>query len=149
MNFKELTQYMVVMANYKYKCDCGHVVQIIPPHTNKICSWCGKLVFESKLEEFKYRLLKAKRKAEKDMYPTKELALRFQLSKIHNTSIYYILDNTVWECPLELEEHLQSKCEENAGLGKDWYQDKLTEIEELTGAELKNRMQREIFNLEF
>lgn len=83
------------------------------------------------------------------MYPMKELALKLQLSKIEDNQYYYILDNSVWECSDKLKEYLQIYCNDNTGLGNDWYQDKLNESEELTGAELKQRMKNEIFNLEF
>ena len=47
-------------AKYKFYCKCGHPVTIYPfEHRNsKICSWCGRLVFVNKKEEFKYKLQK-------------------------------------------------------------------------------------------
>ena len=40
----------------KYECRCGHKV-IIPKWVDKqICGWCGKYVFKSKEDEFKYRM---------------------------------------------------------------------------------------------
>ena len=40
----------------KYRCVCGHKV-VIPKWVDKrVCSWCGRYVFKSKEDEFKYRL---------------------------------------------------------------------------------------------
>lgn len=37
-------------------CKCGHVIQIYNRHRREICKWCGRMVFLSKKEEFKYNM---------------------------------------------------------------------------------------------
>ena len=39
-----------------YRCKCGHRV-VIPYWVEKqVCDWCGRYVFKTKEDEFKYRL---------------------------------------------------------------------------------------------
>ena len=35
-------------------CECGHSMTMY--HNYDYCSWCGKIVFKNKKEEFKYKL---------------------------------------------------------------------------------------------
>jgi hypothetical protein len=45
-----------------YTCECGHRVFILKNRDKEICTWCGKYVFKSKKEEFKYRLYEERKK---------------------------------------------------------------------------------------
>lgn len=38
------------------KCKCGHTVTIYNRHRREICRWCGRVVFLSPKEEFKYNM---------------------------------------------------------------------------------------------
>ena len=54
---KEIMKLEDTRADVKVKCKCGHVM-IVPPRKDKVvCTWCGKYVFKSKEDEFKFRLL--------------------------------------------------------------------------------------------
>lgn len=44
------------MAQFAYKCDCGHSMYLSPAHPKRICRWCGNMVYLDKREEFKERL---------------------------------------------------------------------------------------------
>lgn len=56
LTIKEYERMQDEYNKVKYKCRCGHKV-IIPKWVDKqICGWCGKYVFKSKEDEFKYRM---------------------------------------------------------------------------------------------
>lgn len=38
------------------KCKCGHTVSIYNRYKREICTWCGRLVFLTKKDEFYYNL---------------------------------------------------------------------------------------------
>jgi hypothetical protein len=44
------------LANYKYKCRCGHVVLMLRGTDKKLCSWCHHYIYKDKRDEFKDRL---------------------------------------------------------------------------------------------
>lgn len=54
------------IAQVSVKCKCGHVVQIVSRRRREYCSWCGTLNFLTKKDEFKYKLMKEKKKCEQD-----------------------------------------------------------------------------------
>ena len=56
MSNKDIEKYVEEMRNHKYICKCGHKVYIAYNKEKAICSWCGKYVFKSKEDEFKYRI---------------------------------------------------------------------------------------------
>lgn len=55
-NYRFMTDKLNEMTRNTFKCECGHSVVIIPTRTKKLCSWCGRWVFRSKIEEFKFRV---------------------------------------------------------------------------------------------
>ena len=56
LTIKEYERMQDEYNKVKYECRCGHKV-IIPKWVDKqICGWCGKYVFKSKEDEFKYRM---------------------------------------------------------------------------------------------
>ena len=42
----------------KRKCRCGHSLYVPKYRQSVKCNWCGRLVFYSDKDEFKYRLMK-------------------------------------------------------------------------------------------
>lgn len=40
----------------KYKCSCGHKTMIPKWVDKQVCDWCGRYVFKTKQDEFKFRL---------------------------------------------------------------------------------------------
>lgn len=52
----------------KYKCRCGHRV-VIPNWVDKnVCSWCGRYVFKTKQDEFKFRLEERMRRLNRGLH---------------------------------------------------------------------------------
>lgn len=52
----------------KYECSCGHKI-VIPKWVNKQnCDWCGRYVFKTKQDEFKYRLEERMRRVNNGLY---------------------------------------------------------------------------------
>lgn len=52
----------------KYKCSCGHKI-IIPKWIDKqVCDWCGRYVFKTKQDEFKFRLQEKMRRVNNGLY---------------------------------------------------------------------------------
>lgn len=46
-----------VFKNYMYQCkNCGHKEVIKPIQNNKLCSYCGNLIFKNDKDEFIYRI---------------------------------------------------------------------------------------------
>ena len=51
--YKKITDFLSTVS---YPCTWGHK-SVIPYNVEKVvCSWCGKYVFKSKEDEFKYRI---------------------------------------------------------------------------------------------
>ena len=44
------------LAQITRRCKCGHSVQITNRHRREICSNCGRYVFLTKEDEFKFRM---------------------------------------------------------------------------------------------
>lgn len=44
------------LCKCKYYCKCGHSVTITNRFNNRICDWCGNMVFKNKKDEFMYRM---------------------------------------------------------------------------------------------
>ena len=55
-SYKDDTKIFNMYAKYKKKCSCGHSVVINPSRDKIVCNYCGKFVFRSKEDEFKYRI---------------------------------------------------------------------------------------------
>lgn len=62
---KKVRKLMNEYKNNTYTCKCGHRVFILNNRNKEICTWCGKYVFKSKKDEFKYRLEEQKKKGGK------------------------------------------------------------------------------------
>lgn len=47
------------MSQFKHKCKCGHNVYLSERHPRIICSWCKRMVYLDKKEEFRNTLKNA------------------------------------------------------------------------------------------
>ena len=54
-----------VYAKNRTYCKCGHSIVFSNRRSNKICTWCGRLVFKNKRAEFNYRLDQASKRVRK------------------------------------------------------------------------------------
>lgn len=56
LSIKEYERMTDEYDKVKYMCKCGHR-EIIPKWLDKkLCSWCGRYIFKSKKDEFKYKM---------------------------------------------------------------------------------------------
>ena len=55
-NHEEMTRMFNECTNNTFKCKCGHSILITNREKKKVCSYCGRLVFRSKRDEYFYRL---------------------------------------------------------------------------------------------
>lgn len=53
--YREDTKKFNSITNDTVKCKCGHSI-LIGTHGKKICSFCGRMVYKDKKEEFRTRL---------------------------------------------------------------------------------------------
>ena len=61
MSYREDTQLMNVLATFKIKCKCGHVMVFVTNREKIICTHCGRYIYRNKKLEFKDKLLKERR----------------------------------------------------------------------------------------
>ena len=58
---EDVESFLDVINKFKVKCKCGHVLVMINKKKD-ICSWCGRMVYKNKKEEFKDKLNKELKK---------------------------------------------------------------------------------------
>ena len=53
------------MAQFRHKCKyCGHTIYMSKKHSKQICSWCRKMNYLDKKQEFEERLKSALKKVQ-------------------------------------------------------------------------------------
>lgn len=60
-----VSKIMEERQKYKKICVCGHRTSIRPKCKYILCSWCHRIIFQNKREEFKYRLKESINKIKK------------------------------------------------------------------------------------
>lgn len=58
MNKKDDRKFQEIMECRKY-CKCGHSILFQKQTKHLICNYCGKMVFNTKKDEFEYRMKEA------------------------------------------------------------------------------------------
>jgi len=49
-------KYADIMTKNRFKCSCGHSLNIPAKFDKALCTWCGNLVFRDKKAEFEFRM---------------------------------------------------------------------------------------------